>query len=369
MDKRVSLTICLLRPLLIAAICLVHVPFIAGYSASIVDSAHFSTLLGPFVMDTFARSAVPLLTVISGLLALSSCSKSSYPGYVGHKALRLLLPFVLWNVLLAGAFYLSYSYLQYPQAGAKLLQYHGWGWVSHVLGLQHFPVNGPLYFLRDLFVVSLLTPLFALLARHQLIAGMTALGLMALFIYYPQLEIAGYYWLFRSDLLFFFFLGVWAGHEKFSDNMATTGKPAGVWVLLAVVLVCIGVTWFLVVYKPAIMTYARFKPFLGVAFLFTLPAIVAAVGRYQQSRPVAWLKAASPYSFTLFLVHYPVAILYSYILEALSLAPNNTSAITWQLVMMLGFLILAGLIAWLTRQLYWQILVNVRVFFGRNKQA
>lgn len=369
MDKRVSLTIYVLRPLLIAAICLVHVPFIAGYSADIVDIAHFSTLLGPFIMDTFARSAVPLLTVISGLLAYSSFNKYSYPRFVGHKAQRLLLPFVLWNLLLAGAIHLSYIYLQYPQAGAKLQQYQGWAWINHVLGLQHFPVNGPLYFLRDLFVVSLMTPVFAALVKHRLAAGMSALALMGLFIYRPQLEVLDYYWLFRSDLLFFFFLGVWASHCKLDKNVTIPGRPVGVWVFLAVVLVCIGVTWFLVTCKPAIMTYARYKPFLGIAFLFALPAIIEAVERYQYSRPVTWLKAASPYSFTLFLVHYPVAMLYSYILDTLALAPNNASPIIWQLTMMLGFLALAGLTAWVTRQIYWQIKANVRILLGPNKKV
>lgn len=366
MDKRISLAILLLRPVLITAICLVHMPYIAGYSASIVDPSHFSTLLGPFIKDTFARTAVPLLTVISGYLACLSHNRYSYRRYVWHKTQRLLLPFVLWNLLLAGALYLSYTHLQYPEMAGELLQHQGWAWAVHVFGLQSFPVNGPLYFLRDLFFISLLAPLFAVLVMRRALAGLILLGLMALFVYQPQIKALSYAWLFRSDILFFFFLGFWAGHTGLDARITPPGKAASLWMALGLVALCVAITWLLAAYKPPVILHARLKPFLGIAFLLALPAIIGTVERYQHTRPVAWLKAISPYSFTLFLVHFPVAVPFSYLIDTFGLAPNNASPLLLQMAMMLVFLVLSAATAFVLARLYWKMRDNLRILPGRN---
>src|SRR3546814_7029973 len=74
------------------------------------------------LIELLGRSSVPLLSIISGWLVMSSVAKRSYGQFVGGKAKSLLLPMVLWN-LTTLAFVVAFAHfgqLKAPQPGFGL---------------------------------------------------------------------------------------------------------------------------------------------------------------------------------------------------------------------------------------------------------
>ncbi|MGH8772118.1 MAG: PAS domain S-box protein, partial [Burkholderiales bacterium] len=73
-------------------------------------------------------------------------------------------------------------------------------WLSGVLGVFHSPVNGPLYFLRDLFVISLFAPVFGFFLRTRPYLG----ALLVAVIYWFNLD--GYL-ILENRLIVSFYIG------------------------------------------------------------------------------------------------------------------------------------------------------------------
>lgn len=121
------------------------------------------------VSQSLTKVVVPVFFIISGYLFFANVGcRWDWPLY-RQKLLRrcrtLLLPYLLWNALMAvklghwGGWHTFWDY--WPQAGCQT------DWLG-LLNLMTAPANMPLWFLRDLMCVTLLTPLlYWLLARPR----------------------------------------------------------------------------------------------------------------------------------------------------------------------------------------------------------
>ncbi len=152
------------------------------------------------LIDLFGRSAVPLLSIISGWLVAPSVQRRSYVGFVKDKATTLLAPMLAWNViamtLVCGA--AQMGWLHAPRVSSV-------GWALNELLCLTGPndVNVQISFLRDIFVIMLAAPLLVRLPSW-------GLGLMA---------VAAAIWciggwnlvvLLRPQILLFFIIGIFA---------------------------------------------------------------------------------------------------------------------------------------------------------------
>ncbi len=81
--------------------------------------------------------------------------------------------------------------------------------MTQVLAVEDFPANVPLYFLRDLFVCILLSPILAWLISRAPILTLTALLVIALV---PELSI---YIVLKRSILFSFSLGIFIALQQF----------------------------------------------------------------------------------------------------------------------------------------------------------
>lgn len=354
-DVDIFYTIRVLRPLLIILICIVHLPYIDGYLSSLASTGNLTSLFVPFLKDTFARGAAPLLSLFSGYLAFFSYQNGSYFTFTASKTKRLLLPFLFWNFLLGIIFFVSHQKLGYPPAG-KLLNGASLGLLlDQTIGIQQFPINGPLYFLRDLFVISLIIPLFKVVARQHVLAFILLILLSMLFTYAPSIKIGDAFILFRSDLIFFFFLGYCLGLYKLPEEMVRKSPlhlPAASAIFVAL---CVASTFFLVRTKIDIQEYAKIKPIFGVLFLALMPGIVNYISTHKDSFVIRWLAKISPYSFTLFLVHYPIAVLVGYIVRTNSITINNASSLATQITLIFAYLGVAGMVSLVLAKAYWEV--------------
>ncbi len=150
----VSERIRLVRVLCILGVVYVHTPpYVHGVPGTLAGVDGLIWL----IRETIGRTSVPLLSVISGYLAIRLAESRGWLRQMGRKVDTLVVPLLLWNLIaLAKDFALS-SGRAFPSLG-QLPQ--------ELLGIAGFPHLTPLYFLRDVFVCYALLPLFVALLRR-----------------------------------------------------------------------------------------------------------------------------------------------------------------------------------------------------------
>jgi fucose 4-O-acetylase-like acetyltransferase len=243
------------------------------------------------LIDLFGRSAVPLLSIISGWLVAPSVRRRSYGSFVKDKAATLLAPMLAWNLiamtLVCGA--AQMGWLLAPKATSL-------GWVLNELFCLTGPndVNVQISFLRDIFVIMLAAPLLVRLPTWGLAliaigAATWSVGGWSLFI------------LLRPQILLFFILGVVA---RRSDWAIAVGRwpalpAAAPFCVIAPSVVALsiwGEAWSNA--HPAITAGLDLTLRLAAAILFW--RIATALAQRPAGRA---LNALAPLAFLLFCAH------------------------------------------------------------------
>lgn len=309
--EQLGLGIETLRPLLILIMCLAHVPLLHHYNHPMVGLDAPQSLLGPFLRDVLARVAVPVLTVLSGYLAWYSLQRRSYPQFLGEKTRRILLPFLLWNLIALGLVGLLFWLFEVDYAGVLARIQSPADLVRVLLGYNAIPVNQPTYFLRDLFLILLCVPLISLITRQREVGLLVAAVLAGLILTVLPLSIslAGHGLLYRNDMPLFFLLGFIVARHGLPVPASRRLPAALICALLLLASAAIAV--FLSQTKPAVESYLRFRPLLGLLALAALPFALSLIAAGHHRWPVRLLQRLSPYSYSIFLSHMLIAIVVS----------------------------------------------------------
>lgn len=199
------------------------------------------------VLPTFA---VPMFFAVSGylfFLNIRAFTAGTYIDKLRRRMLTLAVPYVVWNLIAFGLYALqdisAGRALQYAfspdlfwgcrNLGGESVSAPGW-----IIGAATAPVQQPLWFVRDLIVLAVLSPLFYAALRHRIIGPIVLLLLGA--VYYGEL------WPNFGGVSFmgpwFFGLGAWAGIRRLDVPAVTRPalKPA-----LALLPVCgVALMWF-----------------------------------------------------------------------------------------------------------------------------
>lgn len=144
---------------LIVGVVMIHSKISSG------DSVSFS-LFQKVVSDLVPSPCVPLFFIISAFLffwKIDDFDKSVYLRKLRSRWKSLVVPYIIWNsiaIVLFAAVHLSFPSLINPEFENiprwKLSNYLAAFWN----GSSGFPINYPLWFLRDLIVMVVLTPVF-----------------------------------------------------------------------------------------------------------------------------------------------------------------------------------------------------------------
>jgi len=155
----------------------------------------------------FFLSAVPLLSMISGYLFFKNWNRTSLV-FFGHRisarTRSIFLPMFAWNAITLCLFVAMA--LVAPDLKARgivsydIASLDATATINALVGVTRHPLNFHFWFLRDLFLTVLLSPLLGLALRHAPVFGAVALG-AAWFVDFTF----GIF--FRTDVLFFFYLG------------------------------------------------------------------------------------------------------------------------------------------------------------------
>jgi fucose 4-O-acetylase-like acetyltransferase len=243
------------------------------------------------LIDLLGRSAVPLLSIISGWLVAPSVHRRSYGAFVRDKAATLLAPMVAWNLiamtLVCGA--AQIGWLHAPKAVSL-------GWALNELFCLTAPndVNVQIAFLRDIFLIMLAAPLLVRLPSWMLglVAGVVAVwcvGGWSLVV------------LLRPQILLFFILGIFARRYDWATKVGrwrwgVAAAPFGLVAPVAVALSIWGQTWSDA--HPASTSALDLSLRLCAAILLWRTAIALA------PRPAGrTLSALAPLAFLMFCAH------------------------------------------------------------------
>ena len=231
-DERLSTTIGFARLVLIIGLVCLHYGSYPGASVSPFDGVDvhhnsLATFINSFVLFFFF-SVVPVLSVISGWLFFNlpvQQARATLARRIRRRFTSLYLPLVFWNTLFLGLLALFHAWrpdstlfasINIDFDRARLLDYF-----NAVFGITAHPVAFQFWFVRDLFVAVLLSPLLWLALRKAQLLGLAVLALA---------WISGSHLLvfFRSDVVLFFYVG---GMLRIRGTPLWIG-PRMTWILL-----------------------------------------------------------------------------------------------------------------------------------------
>ena len=159
------------------------------------------------VSQTLVKVAMPVFFIMSGYLFFANVDRldvTIYKKKIWRRVKTLLIPYLIWNLLMAvklKTFSWSIYWVFWCPAGIQT------DWLGHEQ-MMTAPANMPLWFLRDLMVVSLLTPIIYILVRklgYWLMALLTVLYLSGVCAFIPGLS---------AYAFFFFTIGAFLSIRK-----------------------------------------------------------------------------------------------------------------------------------------------------------
>ena len=217
-SQLVTDSITLLRFPLIVAIVFIHT-FIAGQpnidGKINVEYGQYPIydLLDHIVRICLAEVAVPLFFVISGFLFFYQCdfNRETYYNKLRKRIHSLLIPYMIWNTLYL-FFVMIVQQLQPSSTNLDRKLVMEYSFIDILDSYWHFdgvcrgygPICGPLWFIRDLMIVNLFSPIVYFFINNKRVIFLFLLGL--LYICGIGLLTPG----LSSTAFFFYSLGAWA---------------------------------------------------------------------------------------------------------------------------------------------------------------
>lgn len=301
-DKEVSERIWVTRYIMIIGIIILHLP--PYLPLQDVGTSGFDYIKAFFTYGVF-RATVPVLTVMSGYLIFQSGLHLKPKKLVTKKINSLLIPLILWNLPLVIAIFMVQKYAIFSHDfSAQLHPFELINWISAATGYDGSPINYPTNFLRDIFVLSLLSPLIWQLLKVIPYAGLV----LVLVIYYFNLD--GNL-IHRNSMLVSFYIGALAAHTKW--NLRALDKYAPI---LLILFLTISIT--MVLFK-----FENREPLRLIAPFLVWPAISLLVG----TKVFNFILKHSKNSFFTFLSHGPIILILWLIYQ--KLFPNFPYFIYW----------------------------------------
>lgn len=145
-DRNVSQLIAVARVLCILSVIYVHSPPYTHVLPTTVWSQE--TVIWVF-REGIGRSSVPLLSIVSGFLAMTFYGKLSWGGNIRKKAASLLVPMFLWNTIALLKTFVEIGHIDIGMLADA---------PDRIFAITDFPQITLFYFLRDTFVCMVLLP-------------------------------------------------------------------------------------------------------------------------------------------------------------------------------------------------------------------
>lgn len=175
-DNESSIWLRLLNFPLIVGVAYIHAyPATIDFAGGTLGTKELNFLtefVRALISQGVARIAVPLFFLISGYLFFMGCTWSlkAYAKKLSARARTLLVPYLFWTGLGVVIVSLGQSIptvsAYFTGDGPLIADYSAFRLANAVLGITSAPESYHFWFIRDLMLLMLLSPLIALLVRH-----------------------------------------------------------------------------------------------------------------------------------------------------------------------------------------------------------
>lgn len=217
LDRESSLRLNLLRFPLIVGVVFIHAYSttvgLAGGEIGVSQPNFFADFVRNFISQGIARVAVPLFFLMSGYLFFAGFewSKKNYVAKLKSRIKTLLIPFLFWNIatllVIALAQVIPATKIFFSGNNQLITTSSVFDYFNAIIGFTRYPVAYQFWFIRDLIILVLLTPLINVVIR---------------FVPLPFLSLILFYWLMggwpasapSSEALLFFSAGAYLGSAK-----------------------------------------------------------------------------------------------------------------------------------------------------------
>lgn len=215
-ENLLSQTILFLRFPLIVGVVFVHnnLSDVIIRGISLVEDGQFPLyeIIFHILSDELARIAVPLFFFISGFLFFyrTDFSSAVYVVKLKKRVRTLLVPYLFWNIVVFVCSFLTQSFLASMTSGrAKLISEYGIvDWLNLFWNYRKgYPICYQFWFIRDLMIVILFSPLLYLWVKKTRTVGIVLLGLLWILSIWSSVNVPG----INITAFFFFSFGAYYG--------------------------------------------------------------------------------------------------------------------------------------------------------------
>jgi fucose 4-O-acetylase-like acetyltransferase len=232
-------------------------------------SKYFFTLFSTIIPSV----CVPLFFFISGYLFYINIDKSDKCQFFIHKIKKrigsLLLPYVLWNLIPALILIFKGEQIKINELSSIF-----WDFSNHYTRLNIFgwhipfatPINGPLWFVRDLMFAVVASPFIYFFIKRLKIFGVLLLGFVYVFSIWPNTLV-----FMQVISLFFFSLGCYcslSGINLFVD------RDCLIWLIIPYVVLSTSLSFF-----STSMPQHYFQVLLRLYNIFSIIIVLIVISR------------------------------------------------------------------------------------------
>lgn len=320
----------MLRSLCVLCIAFLHFPLMSDATRLQQQGLDAWAIAGRDAFSNgFLYLALPTLALLSGFLAWGRDGQVPYGRLMQRKFWSLMVPMLIWNaVVLVLSFsaqsqgYATDVRLRLADADLRLV-------AEALFGFTRNPVNYPLHFLRDLFVLFALWPIWLFLVRRAPLAG---LGLVAaVFLSNFDGDLVR-----RDTMAVTFYLGmllasshVWRDWLESQSRLAAVAVVGMVGLLVMLTLLPPGTAW---------------AQWLATCAKVVTPLLMwSAAGLLQGARIGQALALGAAMSFPVFLLHAPLLQLAYRLLPADVRVTGLAHVMAWPLVTLIVIAVCIGL--------------------------
>ncbi len=287
-DTRSKISV--LRPLLIALVVSAHVPWtLYNPTSKEIDFTAWN-VLRLTLTAVMSPIGMPLLSVISGFLVVSSFKKYGFNGLLKKKVARIIIPMVVWNFAFATLIYWAQSHGWESRRDLPLFKGETWAWLNALFSIDTVPANGPLYFLRELFICFCLVPIFVKLATYRNLSY--AVFILSALVIISDIQLP---FIFRFDIYAWFLFGIFASIHSLDSWKPSTMHRSIILGTGAATACIVAFSYFI---SRSSFNYIESTLTIFGPFYFWILADLI-----HDNKVGVLLKKYSKYSFTVFLSH------------------------------------------------------------------
>lgn len=305
MTNKLSTKISTVSLVLIIFVLMIHSMnfFWAGsqliYSVGLLDKVNI--FVQNFISNGFARISVPFFFLISGFLFFRGFSYSSYIFKLKNRLKTLLLPYLFWGALVVFVYYILQLLPTSEDYFSKsLIRERSLTDILFISWLE--PLNYPLWFLRELFLLVVLSPMiYYLYTKLKLLFFIIPFLLWLFGLFNTSIELT----LYKSEPFLFFSLGLLLAKNSVLLNKTVNNKIFVIFTIFYLLLLFLK-TWILSFsdikeWGEAFIIFSQLLKLMGILvvwFMFDRVSLSA-------------IKFLIPITFLIFVFHEPMLTIYT----------------------------------------------------------